>query len=46
MRCYTEAIRLKPDDATAYNNQGLMHQSNGEMEAAKQDFEKAELLNN
>ena len=36
--CYTEAIRLKPDYASAYNNRGLAHYEKGDLDAAIKDY--------
>ena len=42
--CYTEAIRLKPDDPDFYNNRGVTHQKNGDQSKADADFAKANAL--
>ena len=36
--CYTEAIRLKPDYASAYNDRGLAHYEKGDLDAAIKDY--------
>lgn len=36
--CYTEAIRLKPDYASAYNNRGLSYYEKGDLDAAIKDY--------
>jgi len=41
---YTEAIRLDPEYAKAYNNRGLTYQSLGQVEEAERDFAKAKEL--
>ena len=44
LRFYTEAIRLKPDYADAFNNRGLARRDKGDLEGADEDFKKAERL--
>ena len=41
LRCYTEAIRLKPDFADAYNNRGVTRKALGDMAGAIQDYMEA-----
>jgi len=41
---YTEAIRLKPDDAKAYYNRGVAFEDSGDKSKAEQDFAKAKKL--
>jgi tetratricopeptide (TPR) repeat protein len=41
LRFYSEAIRLKPDHAIAFNNRGLAYLLKGDQEAAAQDFSEA-----
>jgi tetratricopeptide (TPR) repeat protein len=41
LRFYTEAIRLKPDFAEAYNNRGNARCTKGDMEGALQDHSEA-----
>src|ERR1017187_3054635 len=41
LRFYTEAIRLKPDYADAYNNRGNARQAKGDVEGALQDYTEA-----
>lgn len=40
-RCYTEAIRLKPDYAIAYVNRGLARKNKGDMDGAIKDYTEA-----
>jgi Flp pilus assembly protein TadD len=40
----TEAIRLKPDYAVAFNNRGIARHSIGDLEGADEDFRQAERL--
>ena len=42
---YTEALKLKPDFAEAYNNRGNAYQDKGEIDRAIQDFNTAIDLN-
>ena len=42
IRCYTEAIRLKPDFAEAYNNRGNARADKGDLDGALADY--AEML--
>lgn len=41
LRFYTEAIRLKPDDAIAFNNRGLARHDKGDLEGALKDYTEA-----
>ena len=41
VRHYTEALKLKPDFAGAYNNRGNVHSDKGELNNAIQDFNTA-----
>lgn len=41
LRFYTEAIRLKPDYASAYYNRGLARHATGEVKGALRDFTRA-----
>src|ERR1019366_2482511 len=41
LRFYSEAIRLKPDYAAAFNNRGAARNAKGDMELALQDFNEA-----
>ena len=41
IRHYTEAIKLRPNFANAYNNRGNIYRSTGDFDAAIQDFNKA-----
>jgi tetratricopeptide (TPR) repeat protein len=41
VRCYTEAIRLKPDFAEAYNNRGLARAAKGHLDGALRDYTEA-----
>ena len=41
VRCYSEAIRLKPDYAEAYNNRGIAHQEGGDLDGAVADYSEA-----
>ena len=40
IRCYDEAIRLKPDYATAYYNRGNAHADRGDQSAARRDYDE------
>src|SRR5271167_1633098 len=40
LRFYSEAIRLQPDDADAFNNRGDARYKRGDLEAALTDFEE------
>ena len=42
--CYTEAIRLDPNDVRAYNDRGNAYQKIGEKGKADADFAKAKEL--
>ena len=42
--CYTEAIRLDPDDAKAYHNRGIAYYEQGNKAKAEADFAKAKEL--
>ena len=37
----TKAIELKPDDASAYNNRGILRRSKGDLDGAIADFTKS-----
>ncbi len=41
IRCYTEAIRLKPDYVWAYNNRGVARTAQGDVDGAIKDLDKA-----
>jgi Flp pilus assembly protein TadD len=41
---YTEAIRLDPRNALAYNNRRIAYQSPGKLDEAKANFAQAEEL--
>jgi tetratricopeptide (TPR) repeat protein len=41
IRCYTKAIRLKPDYADAYNNRGVARDSKGDWDGAIKDYTEA-----
>ena len=41
MRLYTEAIRLKPDDALAFFNRGITRRAKGDVDGALQDYNEA-----
>ena len=41
IRCYTEAIRLKPDYADAYYNRGLARDAQGDLAGAIKDYTEA-----
>jgi tetratricopeptide (TPR) repeat protein len=41
IRCYAEAIRLKPDFAFAYNNRGAAHRAKGDLDGALKDYAEA-----
>jgi tetratricopeptide (TPR) repeat protein len=41
INCYTEAIRLKPDYAEAYNNRGNAHKVKGDQDGAIADYTEA-----
>ena len=41
IRDYTEAIRLKPDDAKAFNNRGIVHGRKGQYDRAIADYDQA-----
>jgi tetratricopeptide (TPR) repeat protein len=41
LRCYTEAIRLKPDFAVAYNYRGHAHLAKGDPDGALADYTEA-----
>jgi tetratricopeptide (TPR) repeat protein len=45
LRCYSEAIRLKPDYATAYYNRGLAREDKGDLDGALRDYDEAIRLN-
>ena len=41
IKCYTEAIKLKPDYAVIYNNRGVVYLKKGEFDNAIKDFDTA-----
>src|ERR1019366_922197 len=41
LRFYSEAIRLKPDYAAAFNNRGNARSDEGDLEGALQDYSEA-----
>jgi tetratricopeptide (TPR) repeat protein len=41
LRFYSEAIRLKPDLAEAFNNRGVARRTKGDVEGAQQDYSEA-----
>jgi tetratricopeptide (TPR) repeat protein len=41
LRCFSEAIRLKPDFAEAFSNRGVARQAKGDLEGALQDCNEA-----
>jgi len=41
---FNEAIRLKPNDASAYNNRGLAYAAKGDDDHATADFNEAARL--
>jgi tetratricopeptide (TPR) repeat protein len=41
IRCYTEAIRLKPDSVEAYNNRGSARADKGDLDGALKDYTEA-----
>jgi tetratricopeptide (TPR) repeat protein len=41
LRCYTEAIRLKPDYASAYLHRGLARVAKGDLDGALKDYDAA-----
>jgi tetratricopeptide (TPR) repeat protein len=41
LRCYGQAIRLKPDYAEAFNNRGNARNGKGDLEGALQDYNEA-----
>ena len=41
---FSEAIRLNPKYAKAYNNRGLAYKEKGQLDKANQDFAKAKEL--
>ncbi len=41
IRCYSEAIRLKPDFSEAYNNRGVARKAKGDLEGALEDYDEA-----
>lgn len=45
IRCFSEAIRLKPDYALAFYNRGLAYYSKRELDAAMKDYNEAIRLN-
>jgi hypothetical protein len=44
LRFYTEALRLKPDYAEAFNNRGVARRAKGDEAGALQDFAEAHRL--
>jgi tetratricopeptide (TPR) repeat protein len=46
IRLYSEAIRLKPDYAEAYNNRGISHYNQGDLSAAIHDYTRSIELGN
>ena len=42
--CFTEAIRLDPDDAKAYHNRGIAYEYQGNKAKAEADYAKYEEL--
>ena len=45
IRCFTEAIRLKPDYAEAYYNRGIARGDKGDLEGAVKDYAEAIRIN-
>ena len=41
---YTEAIRINPNDATAYNNRGVAYEKKGDKTKAEKDFARVKQL--
>jgi tetratricopeptide (TPR) repeat protein len=41
LRFYTEAVRLKPDYAFAFNNRGAARSAKGDVDGALQDYAEA-----
>jgi tetratricopeptide (TPR) repeat protein len=41
VRYYSEAIRLKPDYITAFNNRGIARKAKGDLNGARQDYNEA-----
>jgi tetratricopeptide (TPR) repeat protein len=41
---YTEAVRLKPENARAYFNRGIAYKAKGDLDKAEQDLTKAKAL--
>jgi tetratricopeptide (TPR) repeat protein len=41
LRCFSQAIRLKPDFPEAYNNRGLARVGKGDLDGALQDYTEA-----
>jgi len=41
LRCFSEAIRLKPDHAPSFNNRGVARKQKGDLEGALQDYNEA-----
>jgi Flp pilus assembly protein TadD len=41
IQCYSEAIRLKPDYASAYNNRGVARDDRGDLAGAIRDYSEA-----
>jgi lipoprotein NlpI len=45
IHCFTEAIRLQPDDGIAYRYRGNVHKNKGDLDAALKDYSEAIRLN-
>jgi len=45
IRCFTEAIRINPNDEISYNNRGFAYDSKDDLEAAMKDYNRAIELN-
>ena len=43
--CYTDAVRVHPQDAKLYNNRGTAYRAEGQLDQAIQDFDEAIRLN-
>ena len=41
LRCYSEAIRIKPDNAEAFYNRGAARKDKGDLDGALQDYNEA-----
>jgi tetratricopeptide (TPR) repeat protein len=44
LKHYTEALRLKPDHADAFNNRGIARRAKGDLDGLLQDFNEASRL--